>query len=58
MDTIITDNEKMTIMYALCNREEFLILQLDNYKYSLRIFNYYQDELNKVKELQKKLNFI
>ncbi len=58
MDTIINDKEMMTISFALSNREEFLILQMDNYKYSQKIFNYYQDELIKVKDLQKKLNFI
>lgn len=48
----------MTISFALFNRLEFLILQIDNYKYSPTMLHYYENELNKVKDLQKKLNFI
>ena len=58
MDTIINDAEMMTINFALCNRIEFLILQIDNYKYSPTMLNYYQKELYKVQDLQKKLKFI
>ena len=58
MDTIINDAEMMTISFALFNRLEFLILQIDNYKYSPTMLHYYENELNKVKDLQKKLNFI
>jgi hypothetical protein len=71
MDTIINDADMMTISIilsnnsevetlsiSLSNREQFLILQIDNYKYSPKMLNYFENELSKVKDLQKKLNFI
>lgn len=58
MDTIINDAEMMTICLALRNREEFLLLQKDAHKYSPSLYTYHQNELIKVKELQKKFKFI
>jgi hypothetical protein len=58
METIINDSEMITLSLALIFRIEYLIFQIDNSKFSPTMLKNYQDELNKIKDLQKKLNFI
>jgi len=58
MDTIINDSEMMIINLALIFRIEYLIFQIDNARFSPTMLKYYEDELNNIKDLQKKLNFI
>jgi hypothetical protein len=58
METIINDSEMIIINSALIFIIEYLIFQIDNNRFSPTMLKYYEDELNKVKDLQKKLNFI
>ena len=48
--------ELVTLEYALCNRVEFLTLQIIEYKHHLQMKEYYERELEKVKNLSVKLN--
>jgi hypothetical protein len=54
--TDLTFSELVTLEYALCNRVEFLTLQIIEYNHHLKMKEYYEKELEKVKNLSTKLN--
>jgi hypothetical protein len=58
METNINNSEMMIIKFSLIFRIEFLVFQIDNSRFSPTMLKYYEDELNNIKDLQKKLNFI
>jgi hypothetical protein len=54
--TDLTFSELVTLEYALCNRIEFLTLQKISYKDQPQLKEYYEKEIEKVKDLSVKLN--
>jgi hypothetical protein len=54
--TDLTFSELVTLEYSLCNRIEFLTLQKIAYKNHPQLKEYYEEEIEKVKDLSIKLN--
>ena len=54
--TELNGSELVTLEYALCNRIEFLTLQKIAYKDHSQLKEYYEEEIEKVKDLSVKLN--